>query len=160
MDVVKVPGPDHPITVTGHPGRIQALYNGHVIADSGDVLMLKEASYRPVAYFPREHVDMAYMARTELDTYCPYKGHASYYTLMMDGQIAESAVWTYETPHPAMEIIAGRLAFYPNVVETHEVADAQPHATPAEVIQHTDAGAGAPQRASWPPTALEPPSIG
>lgn len=121
MDTVKIPSPDHSITVTPHGGRMQALYQGHVIADSTGVLMLKEASYKEVAYFPRADVDMAYMGRTARDTYCPYKGHAAYYTLDMDGSISENAVWTYETPHPAMEAIKDYLAFYPNVVTLHEV---------------------------------------
>ena len=116
MDVVKVPGPDHPITLSGHEGRIQALYNGHLIADSADVIFLKEATYKPVAYFPRDDVEMAFLANTDLDTYCPYKGHASYFTVTMDGRIAENAVWSYEAPHPGMAAIAERLAFYPNAV--------------------------------------------
>ena len=155
MDVVKVPGPDHPITLTGHSGRMLAIYNGHVIADSGDVIVLKEASYKPVAYFPRADVDMAYMARTDLDTYCPYKGHAGYYTLSMDGEIAENAVWTYETPHPAMELIRGRLAFYPNLVDVHEarhVGDG-----PGAAVRHTDSGGGASQQSHWRETATNPP---
>ncbi|HEY7852056.1 MAG TPA: DUF427 domain-containing protein [Caulobacteraceae bacterium] len=155
MDVVKVPGPDHPITISGHSGRMLAVYSGHVIADSGDVLILKEASYKPVAYFPRADVDMAYMARTELDTYCPYKGHAAYYTLAMDGNIAESAVWTYESPHPAMELIRGRLAFYPNVVEVHEARPSG--ADTSDAVRHTDSGAGASQSGHWTPTAPNPP---
>jgi uncharacterized protein (DUF427 family) len=156
MDVIKVPGPDHPITVTGHPGRLQARYRGHVIADSADVLMLAEASYKPVAYFPREDVDMAFLARTSHDTYCPYKGHAAYFTLAMDGAIAENAVWTYESPYEAMDIIKGRLAFYPNVVEVYEVADAAVHVSVDEAVQHTDDGAGAPQKPAWPVNAPNP----
>jgi uncharacterized protein (DUF427 family) len=155
MDVVKVPGPDHPITIDGHAGRMLAVFKGHVIADSGDVLILKEASYKPVAYFPRADVDMAFMARTELDTYCPYKGHAAYYTLSMDGDIAENAVWTYENPHPAMELIRGRLAFYPNVVEVRE--GHSHHADPGEAVRHTDSGSGASQGEHWAPTATNPP---
>jgi uncharacterized protein (DUF427 family) len=155
MDVVKVPGPDHPITLAGHAGRMLAVYNGHVIGDSGDVLILKEASYKPVAYFPRADVDMAYMARTELDTYCPYKGHAAYYTLSMDGNIAENAVWTYEEPHPAMELIRGRLAFYPNMVDVHEAHGH--HADPGVAVRHTDSGSGASQSDHWQATATNPP---
>jgi uncharacterized protein (DUF427 family) len=117
MDAIKVPGPDHPITVTRHEGRVRALFQGHLIADSADVLILKEAAYKPVPYFPRGDVEMEVLGRTTLDTYCPYKGHAAYFTIERDGTIAENAVWTYETPHPAMDMIAGRLAFYPNVVE-------------------------------------------
>jgi uncharacterized protein (DUF427 family) len=155
MDVVKVPGPDHPIAVTGHGGRVQALFNGHLIADSGDVLMLKEASYKPVAYFPRKDVEMGFLASTKLDTYCPYKGHAAYFTISMDGQIAENAVWSYENPHPAMAIIKDRVAFYPNFVAIHEVGGN--HLRPDAVVQHTDSGGGASQREHWPTTAANPP---
>lgn len=115
-DVVKVPGPDHPITITPAPGRVRALYQGHEIADSQDALVLREASYPPVVYFPRQDVEMEVMARTAHDTYCPYKGHASYFTIRRDGTLAENAVWTYETPHPGMAAIAEYVAFYPNVV--------------------------------------------
>ncbi|HLZ83926.1 MAG TPA: DUF427 domain-containing protein [Caulobacteraceae bacterium] len=116
MDVIKVPGPDHPITITPLPGRVRALYQGHEIADSADAVVLREASYPPVVYFPRADVEMDVLARTELDTYCPYKGHASYFTIRRDGTIAENGVWSYETPHPGMAAIAERVAFYPNVV--------------------------------------------
>ena len=153
MDVIKTPGPDHPITVTGHAGRLQALFHGHVIADSSAALMLKEATYKPVAYFPREDVEMAVMGKTTLDTYCPYKGHASYFTIERDGVIAENAVWTYETPHPGMEIITGRVAFYPNVVEIVEVAEDHVGPSVAEAVKHTDAGGGASQGEHWPATA-------
>jgi uncharacterized protein (DUF427 family) len=156
MDVMKVPGPDHPITLTGNPHRVRALHNGHVIADSADVLVLKEASYKPVAYFPRQDVQMAFLSRTGLDTYCPYKGHANYFTLMMDGVVAENAAWTYETPYPSMEAIAGRLAFYPNVVVIEEAAEARLGATVDEVVQHTDSGSGASQREHWPETVHDP----
>lgn len=154
MDAVKLPGPEHPITITGHGGRLQALYNGHLIADSGDALMLKEAAYKEVAYFPREDVAMDFLAKTSLDTYCPYKGHASYFTIAMDGKIAENAVWSYENPHPAMELIRGRLAFYPQFVEMHEVGG---HASrPDAAVLHTDSGSGASQGQHWPTTAGTP----
>ena len=78
--------------------------------------MLTEASYPPVAYFPREDVEMSVMARTERDTYCPYKGHASYFSIHRDGTFAENAVWTYETPHAGMGAITEHVAFYPNAV--------------------------------------------
>jgi uncharacterized protein (DUF427 family) len=155
MDVVKVPGPDHPITVVGHGGRVQALYNGHLIADSGDVLVLKESSYKAVAYFPRKDVEMGFLAATRLDTYCPYKGHASYFTISMDGRIAENAVWSYESPHPAMAIIKDRVAFHPHFVEMHEVGGA--HAGPGDAVRHTDSGSGASQSEHWAATAKNPP---
>ena len=127
-----------------------------MIADSADVLMLKEASYKEVAYFPRQDVEMVFLTRTELDTYCPYKGHAGYFTISMDGAIAENAVWTYETPHPAMQAIAGRLAFYPQYGRDRRERSDAPRRPVDQVVQHTDSGGGAAQREHWPATVHDP----
>jgi len=156
MDIIKTPGPDHPITLTAPPGRVRARYQGHVIADSDNAILLAEADYRPVWYFPREDVAMDYMARTDRDTHCPYKGHASYFTLTMDGAIAENAVWSYEEPYPAMAAIQGRLAFYPNVVEIDRTDETLASPSPDAVILHTDDGAGASQREHWAATTDDP----
>jgi uncharacterized protein (DUF427 family) len=158
---MKIPGPDHPITITPARTRWRAEYEGHVIADSGDALVLQEASYKPVVYFPREDVSMEFLARTERSTHCPYKGDAAYYSLMMDGHLAENAVWTYETPFPAMEEIRGRLAFYPNLVKTYAVEDAAVNPASVrsdidEAILHTDSGSGASQKEHWPSTLDDP----
>lgn len=149
--------PDHPITIEPAAERWRVRYAGHVIADSADALVLREASYPPVIYFPREDVSMEYFARTGHSTHCPYKGDASYYTLNMDGEFAENAVWTYEAPKPQMQLIAGRLAFYPNIVEIYAVDDAEVNPRHArseidEVILHTDSGSGASQREHAKPT--------
>lgn len=152
---MKTPGPDHPITVTPAETRWRARYAGHVIADSADALILKEADYPPVVYFPRQDVSMEYMSRTDRHTHCPYKGDASYYSLLMDGQFAENAIWTYEAPYPAMSTIEGRLAFYPDKVEVYAVEGEPATARRADpdidqAVQHTDAGDGHAQRGHWP----------
>jgi uncharacterized protein (DUF427 family) len=159
---MKLPGPDHPITITPAAQRWRARYEGHVIADTDDALILQEANYPPVVYFPRDDVSMEYMGRTDHHTHCPYKGDASYYTLRMDSRIEDNAVWTYEEPYPAMSAIAGRLAFYPDKVEIYAVDDAavNPHHTDEpsvdEVVKHTDSGAGRAQREPWPPNVTQP----
>ncbi len=157
---MKTPGPDHPITLTPATRRWRALYEGHVIADTADALILQEANYPPVVYFPREDVGMEYMARTDRSTHCPYKGDAAYYTLLMNGHIAENVVWTYEQPYPAMELIEGRIAFYTDRVEVYEVDDAvvnpdrhEDRSSIDAIVQHTDAGAGSSQREPWPANA-------
>ena len=153
---MKTPGPDHPITIEPAPQRWRARYAGHVIADSNDALILREANYPARVYFPREDVAMEYMSRTERSTHCPYKGDAAYYTLLMDGQFAENAVWSYEAPFPAMEAIAGRLSFYPDKIEVYAVDDAavNPGAERSavdEAVLQTDTGDGTSQRPHWPP---------
>ncbi len=158
---MKLPGPDHPITITPAAKRWRARFEGHVIADSDDALILQESTYPPVVYFPREDVSMEYMARTDHRTHCPYKGDASYYTLRMDSRIEDNAVWTYEQPYPAMSAIAGRLAFYTNKVEIYAVDDAAVNPRHVEepsvdeVVQHTDSGSGHSQREHWPPNVPE-----
>ncbi|HEX3919798.1 MAG TPA: DUF427 domain-containing protein [Caulobacteraceae bacterium] len=148
---MKIPGPDHPITVTANPKRLQVSYNGHVIADTRTALTLQESTYPAVQYFDRADVEMSVLRRTEKTSYCPYKGEAHYFTLDMDGVFADDAVWTYETPYPAMEIIKERVAFYPNKVEIYEVEGDVP-ADPAAIrdtILHTDDGAGSSQKEHW-----------
>jgi uncharacterized protein (DUF427 family) len=156
MDVIKVPGPDHPITLTRAQGRVRALFQGHEIADSANALLLAEAHYEPVWYFPREDVAMGYFGRTDQDTLCPYKGHASYFTVRRDGVIAENAAWSYEEPYPAMAAIQGRIAFYPDAVEIHETQDGSVSASPDAVVLHTDSGAGVSQREHWRATTDDP----
>jgi len=117
---VRIPGPDHPITVTPTPGRVLVKAGAHVVADSGSAVTLQESSYPAAHYVPRADVDMTQLTRTTHSTYCPYKGDASYYSLPN----AENAVWTYESPHPAMEIIKEYVSFYPDRVDSIEVIDA------------------------------------
>jgi uncharacterized protein (DUF427 family) len=160
------PGPDHPIAMTPASKRWRALFGDHVIADTDDALIVEEANYPAVVYFPRVDVSMEFMARTERQTHCPYKGEAAYYTLDMDGHIAENVVWTYEQPFPAMEAIEGRLAFYADRVDVYEIEEsavnARRHPGPKTrdeidaAVQHTDAGAGSPQLELWAPTVDQP----
>jgi uncharacterized protein (DUF427 family) len=118
----KIPGPDHPITIARNPGRVVVTIGGRKIADTRSALTLREASYPPVHYIPREDVDMAVFSRTETSTHCPYKGDASYFTAVVDGKAAGNAAWSYEQPYEAMAQIRGLLAFYPERVDSIEVS--------------------------------------
>jgi uncharacterized protein (DUF427 family) len=117
---MKLPGPDHPIDIAANPGRVRVVVNGRVVADTTRAMTLKETTYAPVHYIPREDTDMALLSRTAHATHCPYKGDASYYSVTVDGRTVENAVWSYEEPFPAMAQIKGRLAFYPRKVDTIE----------------------------------------
>ena len=149
MPEMRQPGPDHPITTAYNPKRVQVDYNGHTIADSRRALTLRESTYPAVQYIPRDDVDMAHMTRTEHHTHCPYKGEASYFTILMDGVFAENAVWTYEDPYPAMSDIKDYVAFYPNKVEIRE--HDEPVDDIRDVIEHTDSGSGSSQLEHAPP---------
>jgi uncharacterized protein (DUF427 family) len=113
----KIPGPDHPITVTPTSARVVVGVNGVIIADTTSALTLQESTYPAVQYIPLADVDPAVLKRTETSTYCPFKGDASYYTLTLpDGDLTDS-VWTYEKPYDAVAPIAGHVAFYTDRVE-------------------------------------------
>ena len=114
---MKVPGPDHPISIDANPSRVMVTVGGKVIADTHNALTLREASYPPVQYIPRRDVDMTALARSEHTTYCPYKGDASYYSIPAGGDRSVNAVWTYETPFEAMAPIKDYVAFYPDRVD-------------------------------------------
>jgi len=114
---VLVPVTAHPITITPTDGRVVVLLDGQVVADTTAALTLQEASYPAVQYVPLADVDPALLEATDHATYCPYKGDASYYSLVVDGQTHDNAVWSYVAPYDAVSEIAGHVAFYPNVVD-------------------------------------------
>ena len=118
---MKLPGPDHPITIAPADARVRVSFAGKVIADTIRALVLKEASYAPVFYIPREDVDMSVFSRSEHKTYCPYKGDANHFTLDGSGKNAQNAAWSYEQAYPAVLEIEGRLAFYPKRIDQIEV---------------------------------------
>ena len=118
---IKIPGPDHPITITPTNGRVRVTVNGKHIADTQEALTLREASYAAVQYIPRKDVDMTQLQRTTHQTYCPYKGDCAYYSIPAGGQRSVNAVWTYEAPYAAVSAIADHLAFYPDRVDAIEV---------------------------------------
>jgi uncharacterized protein (DUF427 family) len=110
----KTPGPDHPITVEAADVRVVVSAGDKVVADTTAALVLREASYPPVYYVPMADVDQTVLRPSATQTYCPYKGDASYYSVAIpDGEITD-AVWTYSTPYPAVGGIAGHVAFYPD----------------------------------------------
>lgn len=113
---VKIPGPDHPITIIRSPARAVVEVAGKVLADSTRALSLQEGGYRPVIYFPREDVDMTRLVRSDHATYCPYKGDCSYYSIPDGGERTVNAVWSYEAPYDAVAAIKDHLAFFPDRV--------------------------------------------
>jgi uncharacterized protein (DUF427 family) len=113
---IKVPGPEHPITIAHNPKRVVVSVAGRVIADTQDALTLREANYPPAQYIPRKDVDMTLLERTDHTTYCPYKGGCAYFSIPAGGDRSVNAVWTYEAPYEAVEAIKDHLAFYPDRV--------------------------------------------
>jgi uncharacterized protein (DUF427 family) len=107
--------PEHRIEAKPAAVRVRVTFNGEVIADTRDAVEMKEGDYSLVYYVPRKDVRMDRLIRSSHRTYCPFKGQASYFSLV-DGP--ENAVWSYEQPYDEMLAIKEQLAFYPDKVDS------------------------------------------
>lgn len=103
--------PEH-IRVRDAQGSWVVRAEGAVIAESRDAVELLEGDLPGVIYFPRAHVAMALLERTDSRTVCPWKGEASYFAVHTNSTVIPDAAWSYETPMSGLEAIAGHLAFY------------------------------------------------
>jgi len=121
MKTIKIPGPDHPITIEHNPKRVVVSIGGTIVADSCDALILREKGYPSVQYIPRGDVDMTLLERSAHTTYCPYKGDCNYFGIPLYGKRGINAVWTYEKPYDAVAAIRNHLAFYQDRVNTLEL---------------------------------------
>lgn len=89
---------------------MRATWNGEVVAESDDVVMVEGN-----AYFPREAVRDDVLQDSATRTTCGWKGEASYYSLVVDGEVNRDAAWYYAEPKDAAREIAGRVAFWRGV---------------------------------------------
>ena len=117
---IKIPGPDHPITISPAEGSVRVTVAGRIVAESTRTLRLEEKAYPAVYYLPRSDADMSLLVRTKHYTYCPYKGDCTYYSIPIGEAKSEYAVWTYEKPYEAVTEIKEYLAFYPSRVDAIE----------------------------------------
>jgi uncharacterized protein (DUF427 family) len=107
--------PKHRVETKPAGVRVQVTLDGEVIADTRDAIRLEEADYPAVYYVPRKDVKMERLSSTSHQTYCPFKGNASYYSFVNG---PENAVWTYEKPYDEVLVIKEHLAFYPDKVDS------------------------------------------
>ena len=113
----RIPGPDHPIAVQPHDGRVTVHLGDTVVADTAAALELHESTL-PVAYYlPVADVEQSLLRDSATTTYCPYKGDASYYSIAVGDQVVDDVIWYYPQPYDAVAGIAGHVAFYPSKVD-------------------------------------------
>jgi uncharacterized protein (DUF427 family) len=89
-------------------------FNGVVIAETRRARRVLETSHPPVYYLPPEDVRMEYLSLAGRQTYCEFKGAASYYTVAIGRRVEVAAAWFYPEPRPGYEAIANYIAFYPS----------------------------------------------
>lgn len=111
---------DHPtykVTTEHSDKRYQVRFNGELIADCARPMVLTESRHHSVFYIPKADVVMERLQPTETRTYCPFKGHASYWSVVVADKRAEDAVWAYDDPYDELPQIRDHLAFYADRVD-------------------------------------------
>jgi uncharacterized protein (DUF427 family) len=109
--------PGHTITITPSTQHVEVRVAGEVVAKSDRAVVLEETGIAARYYLPRDDVRMDLLRATSFHTECPFKGQASYWTLELGGEVHDGIVWSYESPIPGAEGIAGLMAFYNDRVE-------------------------------------------
>jgi len=89
---------------------MKATWNGAVIAQSDDLVVVEGNQY-----FPESSLNREYVTFSNHKTSCPWKGQASYYSLMVNGELNPDAVWYYPDPKPEADMVKGRVAFWKGV---------------------------------------------
>jgi len=110
------PTKEHPITISPTEAKVVVRVGDEVVAESTSALTLQESNYPAVQYLPVADVTSKLVGPTATTSYCPYKGDCSYYSIATAGGEIADAIWTYQSPYPAVAEIAGHVAFYPNKV--------------------------------------------
>lgn len=114
--------PGYKITLTPVERRMRVWLGCAAVADSAQVLAMREGDYSPVYYFPRADVTMDLLTATDHATHCPFKGDASYWTIEAGDRAEENVAWSYESPYDEMARIKDYIAFHDNRVKL-EMAD-------------------------------------
>jgi uncharacterized protein (DUF427 family) len=102
----------HRITVTPADLHVEVSVKGVKIAESDRPVLLEETGLPTRYYLPREHVRADLLRATNSETTCPFKGQASYWSVELDDEVLDDIVWSYESPIPQAEGVAGLLCFY------------------------------------------------
>jgi uncharacterized protein (DUF427 family) len=108
--------PDHKIQTQPLRQRMSVTAKGEVIAESNDVLQVKEDGSPVRLYFPRSDVNMNKLQPSETTSRCPFKGTARYFNVVVGNVVLRDAVWSYEQPYDEHRDLQGRLAFYDDKV--------------------------------------------
>lgn len=93
---------------------MKAIWNGAVLAESNDTVVV-EGNH----YFPADSINRDYFSNSDTHTVCPWKGTASYYNIVVNGEVNKDAAWYYPAPKDAAKEIEGRVAFWKGVQVTN-----------------------------------------
>lgn len=100
------------ITIREAEGKWVVRAGGAVLGETSRALELSEDGYAPVIYFPRADIAMAFLDASDHATHCPWKGDATYFSIVTKSRELKNAAWSYETPKDEVAEIAGHVAFH------------------------------------------------
>ena len=126
------------LDIRSDPMRVRAMFAGHVIADSDQVLILRRAGQPDLRFFPRDDIEMSYLGETGQSLSDPDLGEATCYTCVMDGQIVERAVCAFNSPPQRAERLTGRLCLAEGVFEIYELTERDLAMAPRAAQPHGD----------------------
>jgi len=109
--------PGYKVDIAHHPKRVTVMFKGEIVADSREALEINETGISPVYYVPKHDVLMDLFERTETETYCPFKGQATYWTLPIGDAVSADAAWSYAAPYDGCQPLSGHLSFYSDRVD-------------------------------------------
>ena len=116
--------PDYEVNIQPLDAELTVRANGQLVATSKRAVEVIETKHRPVFYIPFEDIDPACVKATDTDTFCPFKGHASYWSIVAGDTNIDDAIWAYLSPYDECESIRGYASFYTNKVDLY--LDGQP----------------------------------
>jgi len=130
--------PDYRITFEPSPRRVRIRFNGEIIVDSTHAHLLFETRHLPVYYFPQADIRMDLLTATPHQTFCPYKGDASYWSVTVGGKTAENAAWAYRAPFDEVAAIKDYVAFYWNRMDAWYEEDDEIFVHPRDPYKRVD----------------------
>ena len=109
--------PGYEVNIEPLAVELEVRVGAQVVAKSSRAVSLLETKHRPVWYIPLDDIDPELIQATDTDTYCPFKGHASYWSVTLPEQTVEDAIWAYMAPYDECTNISGYASFYTNKVD-------------------------------------------
>jgi uncharacterized protein (DUF427 family) len=106
-----------PPLIEDFTGHIRVIFNKLVIANTHGAKRVLETSHPPVYYIPPQNIQMHYLVKSPLTSWCEFKGKAHYYTVVVNEKEAKNAAWYYPNPTPDFLALKDYVAFYPSLMD-------------------------------------------
>lgn len=119
-----------PPAVVPTTDRIRVVHRGATVADTVRAVRVLETSQPPAFYIPRDDIADELIIPGAGRSFCEWKGPATYWSVIVDGDVVANAAWSYEDPTPPFAEIRGHVAFYARLMDECWVGDERVVANP------------------------------